>query len=167
MNIVVLVSALIIFFATSWWSWAEKNRSQPDINKDKVLGEQVTDPSTTTEPTLTTVPISTATIFPTPTATHSNPVNSQIPVELIYPGATVVNSTNLQLSLQTEQSGELVSAWYQNQVKSKYHVTSYIQTTTNGELKTIISIQDQDKFQIEISQTQGTDTTIILTRFSS
>lgn len=104
--------------------------------------------------------------LPTPTTSghkESN-VGTNTGIEsLIYPGAKVISKSSTDLTLESSANDQAVTNWYKNEIKKLgYQVTSFVVTTTNGNvLNKLAASNNSSNLQVEIQKTAGTAVTKI------
>ncbi|MBI2011167.1 hypothetical protein HYS91_00210 [Candidatus Daviesbacteria bacterium] len=109
----------------------EVDLTSEDIGVDTETSEVHSSPSPTVSPRVSSSPNPVQSIAP---STLGSTGNNSVPLDdFIFPGSTIVNKTNVTLSLSSNKSSDEITNWYKEKIKSlNFNVNSNVTTQTNG-----------------------------------
>lgn len=134
---------IIILFMVIKQAYGEDDNKLISSAINPLLTPTVSLPTKTVSPTITPH-------TPTPTG---KPSNTSEP-ELEYPNSEKKAVIGKNIILESFDNPFEITSWYQQKVKAAdFKITSFIQTTTNGDvLNKIVGIDDKKEIRVEISK---------------
>lgn len=158
-TLVILVGILISLSALEGLFQNEDRQKKDDDQESKSLLSPSFPPSL---PSVTPSPKSNITVIPlSPTPILSNNNSSYI-----YPGSTVIFSTEVSYELRSGDDPNTITNWYKEKINSQdFGVKSHVSTKTNGNVLNKISARGITKIDIEIKKENNSSNTFISVRF--
>lgn len=165
MNALGIAVAFIIFVAGVFVGQRAFFTQQIPEKQERVLSEQEGEEENDQTPTqpLVSSPTTPPTGSPT-TPPTGGPTNTRTPqkedIELslfIYPGASVISSTQETASLQSNDNSDAITEWYKEKIKAQgMSVTSFVTTKTNDNvLNKLVGADGAKEVRVEIRKDSG------------